>query len=197
VVSTGVETTAGVNYTSAPLEITPAVETTPARETTPVPTKKGYLKLPNEVIDNVLPTMRPAEQIIYIRLFRQSHGFGKSSCLISIPKLALACRLSESQTRFAVRNVEARGYIRQLKVEQGAKDRGILFEVWNPVVSTPVEMTPVVSTGVETTPNKEKNIKDNNESAVLCPDCKNTGWYYPEGVAKGVRKCRHERANDN
>jgi hypothetical protein len=110
-----------------------------------------------------------------------------------MPKLALMCHLSVSQTRFAVRNVETRGYIKQLKIEQGAKDRGIEFEVWTPVETTPVKSTAVISTPVETTPNIYKDIKDNYKRDGMCPDCKNTGWFYPEGVAKGVRKCPHAR----
>jgi hypothetical protein len=187
-----VETTPAVNYTSEPLEKLPAVESTPAVETTPVIIKKGHLKLPNEIIDNVLPTMRPAEQVVYLRLYRQSHGFNKNTCLISIPKLALLCRLSESQTRFAVRNVEARGYVKTLKIEQGARERGILFEVWTPVESTGLKLTPVEITPVESTPNKE-SIKKTDLKGVLCPDCKGTNWYYPEGVAKGVKRCPHEK----
>ena len=26
-----------------------------------------------------------------------------------------------------------------------------------------------------------------------CPDCKGSGWWYPEGTEKGVAKCKHER----
>jgi hypothetical protein len=172
---------------------TTGVVSTPAVETTPVVSKKGFLRIPNEIIDNVLPTLRPPEQAVFIRLYRQSYGFNQNTCLISLTKLALLCRLSKSQTRIAVRNVEARGYIKQLKIEQGARERGILFEVWTPVETTPVKFTGVVSTGVETTPNKYKDLKDNYKREIFCPDCKNTGWYYPEGVAKGVRRCPHEK----
>jgi hypothetical protein len=28
-------------------------------------------------------------------------------------------------------------------------------------------------------------------SPVDCPDCKGTGWHYPEGVERGVAKCKH------
>lgn len=192
VTSTPVETTPGVKNTSALLEKTPVVETTPAVDSTPVPAKKGHLRVPNEIMDNVLPTMRPPEQAVFLRLYRLSHGYGKKSCLISLPKLALSCRLSESQTRFAVRNVEARGYIKQVRIEQGATIRGIEFEVWTPVESTPVRITPVDSTGVDSTPNKG-NIKEISKNAVDCPDCKGSGWYYPQGVAKGVRRCKHEK----
>jgi hypothetical protein len=26
-----------------------------------------------------------------------------------------------------------------------------------------------------------------------CPDCAGSGWHYPEGMEKGVKKCKHER----
>lgn len=26
-----------------------------------------------------------------------------------------------------------------------------------------------------------------------CPDCNNTGWWYPNGIEKGVARCQHER----
>lgn len=195
VISTPVESTPAVNMTSPPLEKLPAVETTPPVETTPAAIKKGYQRIPNEVMDNILPTMRPAEQAVYLRLYRLSHGFNQRTCLISLPALALKCHLSESQTRFAVRNVEARGYIRQVRVEQGAAKRGIEFEVWTPMETTPVKSAGVETTGMETTPNIIKNIKDITNRDILCPDCKNTGWYYPEGVAKGVKKCPHEKLN--
>jgi hypothetical protein len=29
--------------------------------------------------------------------------------------------------------------------------------------------------------------------ASQCPDCAGSGWHYPEGMEKGVRKCQHER----
>lgn len=32
-----------------------------------------------------------------------------------------------------------------------------------------------------------------SESPQNCPDCKGSGWWYPQGQEKGVAKCRHER----
>jgi len=26
-----------------------------------------------------------------------------------------------------------------------------------------------------------------------CPDCRGTGWWYPNGTEKGVAKCRHDK----
>jgi len=28
-----------------------------------------------------------------------------------------------------------------------------------------------------------------------CPDCNNTGWWYPNGPDKGVARCKHDRLN--
>jgi hypothetical protein len=30
-----------------------------------------------------------------------------------------------------------------------------------------------------------------------CPDCNNTGWWYPNGTDKGVARCKHERLTTN
>lgn len=32
-----------------------------------------------------------------------------------------------------------------------------------------------------------------NLDVVKCPDCAGSGWWYPEGLEKGVRKCKHEK----
>ena len=32
--------------------------------------------------------------------------------------------------------------------------------------------------------------------ASACPDCQGSGFYYPEGTAGGVRKCRHEKLKE-
>ena len=31
------------------------------------------------------------------------------------------------------------------------------------------------------------------ESPQDCPDCKGSGWWYPEGQERGVAKCRHSK----
>jgi hypothetical protein len=32
--------------------------------------------------------------------------------------------------------------------------------------------------------------------ASKCPDCSGSGWWYPDGLEKGVKKCRHEKLTD-
>lgn len=193
---TPVESLSGVEFASEPLQKTPDVESTPGVESTPV--KRGFLRLPNHVVDNVLPTLKPAEQVVLLRLYRLSHGFGKSTCTVSLATLATACFMSESATRFAVRNVEGRGLIRSLGTDNSNSNkllRGMRFEVLI-TPATGIDSTPGRESipGVESKPIKGTN-KRNNKSGefVECPDCKGSGWYYPEGVAKGVKRCAHTK----
>jgi hypothetical protein len=34
------------------------------------------------------------------------------------------------------------------------------------------------------------------EDAKACPDCGGSGWWYPEGAERGVKKCRHEKLRE-
>jgi hypothetical protein len=39
----------------------------------------------------------------------------------------------------------------------------------------------------------QATVKQSIPEGQTCPDCSNTGWWYPNGVDKGVARCRHER----
>jgi hypothetical protein len=41
-------------------------------------------------------------------------------------------------------------------------------------------------------PDQSKNISLIPEGQT-CPDCNNTGWWYPHGADRGVARCKHER----
>ena len=182
-VSTPVETTPPVKKEYAPLQKTPAVVSTPPVVSTP---QKGYLRIPNEVFDEILPTLKTAEQAVYLRLYRLSHGFNRTTCHVGLQTLANKCRLSLSQTRFAVRNVAARGLVRVVGVDLTSKERGTTYEVFAPVETRAgVEKRPPV----ETTPNTRALTEQSKQEP--CPHCKDTGWWYPGGVAKGVKRCDH------
>jgi hypothetical protein len=38
-------------------------------------------------------------------------------------------------------------------------------------------------------------VKLNIPEGQMCPDCSNTGWWFPEGPEKGVAKCKHTALN--
>jgi hypothetical protein len=170
---TPVELTSGVKNDTEPLQKTPDVKLTPDVDLTPV--RRGFLRVPHHLADEILPTLKPAEQIVLFRLFRLSHGFGKLTCTVSLNALARAVSLSESATRVAVRGVEARGYIRVLGTDNthpNRRLRGLNFEVLPslaaPVNSIGVKSAGANSTGVKSTPIIDKYLTDTHNTGDVC-----------------------------
>src|SRR4030095_938107 len=89
----------------------PSVPQTPAIRLTPV---RGVTAVPNTVLDNLLPQLEPYEQLVYLRLYRLSHGFRSDTCLVSVDRLATACRISPSSTIRAIRDLEGKGMGRRV-----------------------------------------------------------------------------------
>ena len=56
----------------------------------------------NEVADELLPTLPPAAQVLYSRLFRLSYGFNRNYCTVSQPLLMERTGLSRNTIRTAV-----------------------------------------------------------------------------------------------
>jgi hypothetical protein len=45
-------------------------------------------------------------------------------------------------------------------------------------------------------PDEAIKTSQTSVDASKCPDCAGSGWHYPEGMEKGVRKCQHEKLKD-
>lgn len=140
-------------------------ETVSRAEIVPV---RGHLRVPNEVIYNVLPTLKPSEAIVLLRLYALSHGFQKSTCTVSLDKLASGCNLSRTQTRVCVRNLERKKLIKGLGMDNTNSQkelRGLHFEVKLPS-ATCAESAPHPKSAprAETAPNKEKTIKETTQT---------------------------------
>jgi hypothetical protein len=56
----------------------------------------------NEVADELLPTLPPAAQVLYSRLFRLSYGFNRNYCTVSQPLLMERTGLSRNTIRTAM-----------------------------------------------------------------------------------------------
>jgi helix-turn-helix protein len=139
-----VSQTAGVTSNLEGVSIgfhSPSVPQTPAVRLTPV---RGVTAVPNSVLDNLLPQLEPYEQLVYLRLYRLSHGFRNDTCLVSLDRLAAACKISPSSTIRAIRDLESKGMVRRLEAKLGGKMsevRGNRFWVFRP----PVPQTAAVS----------------------------------------------------
>jgi hypothetical protein len=137
----------------------------PHAETAPV---RGHLRVPNEILYNILPTLKPSEAIVLLRLYALSHGFQKNTCTVSLDKLASGCNLSRTQTRVCVRNLERKKLIKGQGTDNTNSQkelRGLHFEVRLPS-ATRAEIAPHTKSapGAETTPNKEKSIKETTQT---------------------------------
>lgn len=264
-----VESTAGTKRTGQPLQNEPAKESIAPAKTkgaTLLPADAPHLRTPHEITDGILPTLKPGCQVVLMRLYRLSAGFGSNTCHVSIGKLASACNISETQIRIFLRDLEQRRLIKRLSVDLANKvqsERGITFEVLLPRLGATRSAAGTKNTGgtdsagaVISEPNKVNTQKESTQTQDVgvrvgskftieecrryaqhlqstgqginnpggyattihrtgeadelierflnptvstqvdtsqCPDCKGTGFYYPNGPTGGVAKCKHEK----
>jgi hypothetical protein len=156
----GAENASRAEIHSEPVLKVRDADSAPHAESAPV---RGHLRVPNEVLYNVLPTLKPSEAIVLLRLYAISHGFQKTTCTVSLDKLASGCNLSRTQTRVCVRALERKELIKSLGVDNTHSNRelrGLHFEV-NLPAATRAESAPRAKNAshAESTPIKEKIIK--------------------------------------
>ncbi|HEX2521596.1 MAG TPA: hypothetical protein VHP35_05665 [Terriglobia bacterium] len=145
-----------VEPSSPSVGATPSITLTPAR---------GVTAVPNAILDSLLPQLEPFEQLVYLRLYRLSHGFRNETCLIGLDRLSSVCKISPSSTIRAIRGLEGKGLIRRLRAKLGGKMSGIRgnqFWVFRPPVpqTAPVSQAPGVS---QTPPFLETPIKERDD----------------------------------
>ncbi len=75
---------------------------------------QGFLKLPNWILDSLPTLVDSNEQLMYIHLYRLSHGFGKDQCLVSLDKLAERTGFSKRTVQTVLQNLENKGLITKL-----------------------------------------------------------------------------------
>ncbi len=103
-----------------------------------VPTTKGFLKLPNSILDQLPEILDTNEQLMYIHLYRLSHGFHEDSCLVSLAKLCNLTKLSERTVQKTINNLEKKHLITRIGNILGGKgQRGMRIRVAN--FATPAE----------------------------------------------------------
>lgn len=263
----------GVNRTGQPLQNEPAKESVPPAKikgAVLLSADAPHLRTPHEITDRILPTLKPGCQVVLMRLYRLSAGFGSNTCHVSLPKLASACNISETQIRIFLRDLEQRKLIKRISIDLANKiqsERGITFEILLPrLASSKSAAGPKYTGGADLAggakiePNKVNTQKESTQTqegqtagvrvgskfsleeckryaehlrstgqginnpggyattihrtgeadalielflnpgatpaivdASNCPDCKGSGFWYPDGMEKGVKKCRHEK----
>jgi hypothetical protein len=171
------EFTAGSFSTGQPLQNEPAREIAPPAKNkgaTLLPLDAPHLRTPHEITDRILPTLKPGCQVVLLRLYRLSAGFGSSTCHVSLPKLASACNISVTQIRIFLRDLEQRKLIKRLSVDLANKiqsERGVTFEVLLPRLAATKSAAGTKSAGgsnftggTNSEPNKVNTQKENTQT---------------------------------
>jgi hypothetical protein len=151
-----------------------------------------------------LPELDVYSQIILLRIYRLSRGIeDNETCHVGFVKLAKKCQMSRKQAIKCVNKLETLGLIERVDyIQKGVakSDRGNVYRINLPAVTRPqrtrVQDTRVLDTDNQRTPYKDKSSKETNKEDLAshppdCPDCHGSGFYYPNGVEKGVAKCKH------
>jgi DNA-binding MarR family transcriptional regulator len=131
---------------------------------------KGYTGVTNHLLDDILPSLEIAEQVILLRLYRLTRGHKQSRCKVSVGKLTTKTRVKRTRLREAISTLEERGYIKRLPddvTNQDNYDRGMNIEMLLDGVDPGRQTTPAVqrprSSG---DPNKERALKENNKKGI-------------------------------
>jgi hypothetical protein len=163
-----------------------------------LPQVEGHLRLPNIIIDHLYQFLDLQERSVYEQLYRLSHGYGKSTCRIGYPQLAIRSGMGRTAVIQTVERLVKKGLIAKAGTAIGGrKEQGSEYWVSAPGSSVP-DSSLAGSPGAE--PNKVKALKENSKKGGAshqkrdysdCPDCGGVGMWYPEGFEKGVAKCLH------
>lgn len=163
-----------------------------------LPQVEGHLRLPNIIIDHLYQLLDLQERSVYEQLYRLSHGYGKSTCRIGYPQLAVRSGMGRTAVIQTVERLLKKGLIARVSTAIGGrKEQGSEYWVSAPGSSAP-DSPQAGSPGAE--PNKIKALKENGKKGGAshqkrdysdCPDCQGVGMWYPEGFDKGVAKCLH------
>ncbi len=93
---------------------------------------KGDLRVPNTILDSLFPTLEPAAALVYLRLFRLSHGYKQDVCVVGLQKLAAATNTSQKTVQRAIENLDQRGLIERVGTNFGGPNKGNHFRVHLP-----------------------------------------------------------------
>ena len=159
-----------------------------------IPEVRGHTQLPHRYTDHLPRWLSADEQAVYIQLYRLSWGWGNEVCFISNPKLSERSGVPETSMRRAVKKLIGKGLIEKTDRRFGGAEQGIEYRVFNLDRLTNQDRASNKNSPSNTAPNKERVLKENFKGdASQCPDCMGTGFYYPEGTAKGVKRCEHRK----
>jgi DNA-binding Lrp family transcriptional regulator len=115
-----------------------------------VPDTAGHTSVPNIVLDGLLPKLSTTEQVIYLRLYRLSHGFRSETCKIGFPKLASSCNISRRQAINSIEKLQELGLIQKLGSDLDNKSQHLRGNIYK--VNLPLTPGAIIAPGANSTP---------------------------------------------
>ncbi|MFY9223857.1 MAG: hypothetical protein WAQ98_14380 [Blastocatellia bacterium] len=115
-----------------------------------VPDTAGHTSIPNIVLDGLLPKLSTTEQVIYLRLYRLSHGFRSETCKIGFPKLASSCNISRRQAINSIEKLQELGLIQKLGSDLDNKSQHLRGNIYK--VNLPLTPSAIIAPGANNTP---------------------------------------------
>jgi len=148
----------GANNYSESVQIAPGANIALGAITTPalsnsfiiVPDTAGHTSIPNIVLDGLLPKLSTTEQVIYLRLYRLSHGFRSETCKIGFPKLASSCNISRRQAINSIEKLQELGLIQKLGSDLDNKSQHLRGNIYR--VNLPLTPSAITAPGANNTP---------------------------------------------
>ena len=110
------------------------------------PIKDCFTRFDNLFFDNLACNLTLIGQIIYINLYRLSHGWNKAYCTVGVKNLVEKTTMAKSTIRKAIKELEDKKYIKKI----GWKQNGTTYQVLQPreilgVAGIPRNDTPEVT----------------------------------------------------
>jgi hypothetical protein len=94
--------------------------------------QEGDLTIPLFIMDGLSPLLAPSEQVVYLRLYRLSHGCGKSTCCIALPLLAQSLNISMKTVTRAINGLVKFGLVERLSSGFGNRSQSNEYRVHLP-----------------------------------------------------------------
>jgi DNA-binding Lrp family transcriptional regulator len=94
-----------------------------------------YTKTPNDLWDEIMPTLDPYDQSVLWQLYRLTRGYHRATCTIGFPRLATRCNISPKQAQISIGRLEKRGLIKRTGSDFGNRnvaERGNIYEIFLP-----------------------------------------------------------------
>jgi hypothetical protein len=133
--------------------------------------RAGYTRVPNTVLDAILPTLDPYQQAVYVRLYRLTHGFQRETCKVSFETLAQRSGMSKRQAIRAVERLEVLGLVERASGLRGKKsERGNVYRVPPPLIAESATSASQATSAGQTTSASRARMKDLKESHEKAPD---------------------------